>query len=185
MPDGFSLGMHAQDVGEYKRLDEGVLRSLVKRIANGDAVARTELLRANFRLVIKYAVGRYSYLSPAQRQRLDLLDLVQEGYCRLWEKLDKFDPNKASFSTWATYWLQAAIGRMIDEDSRAVHIPSHVAAQAKQISKARTALLSAGKSTSQKDLQQATGVDDERYEAITRFVLGVNPSLDASINGED
>lgn len=182
--DRFSLGLHANEVPEYEELDDAVLRDLVKRIANGDTAARTELLRANLRLVIKYASGRYRKLSAGQRQRLDLVDLVQEGYCRLWQKLHLYNPDVSRFSTWATWWLRAAIGRTINEDSRAVHIPSHIADRAREISREIERLLDKGKVASRQELQKKAGIEPDMYEGMERFVLYSNPSLDAPINEE-
>lgn len=43
-------------------------------------------------------------------------DLIQEGLIGLFEASKRFNPEKGSFSTYATYWIKKRIIKVIDEE---------------------------------------------------------------------
>lgn len=68
-----------------------------------DHGARDELAHSHLRLVVKIARGFAGY-------RLPLADMVAEGNIGLLRAIDKFDPEYgARFSTYAVWWIRAAI----------------------------------------------------------------------------
>jgi len=70
---------------------------------NHDDVALHKIATAHARLVVALAV-RF------RRFNLPLADLVQEGYIGLMEAAARFDPmREVRFSTYATWWIRAAI----------------------------------------------------------------------------
>jgi RNA polymerase primary sigma factor len=94
--------------------------ALANAIAQGDALARERLIRANLRLVVKLARG---YLGRG----LALEDLVGEGNLGLIRAVDGYDPVFGTrFSTYAGYWIRQAIGQALANTAALIRLPAHV-----------------------------------------------------------
>jgi len=90
-----------------------------EHLAGYDA-AKTELSRANLRLVVSVA-------KKYRNRGLSFLDLIQEGNTGLMRAVDKFEYRRGyKFSTYATWWIRQAITRAISEQSRTIRIPVHM-----------------------------------------------------------
>ena len=96
------------------------LKALWKRAGKNDKKAQKRLVESNLRLVIPIAKR---YFRPG----LAFLDLIEEGNMGLMRAVEKFDPRKKiHFSTYATYWIDQAIRRAVEEQSKVIRIPPHV-----------------------------------------------------------
>jgi RNA polymerase sigma-32 factor len=52
-----------------------------------------------------------------------LPDLIQEAYLGLMETVPRFDPRRGvSFSTYATYWIRAYVGKFVRDNARLVRL---------------------------------------------------------------
>lgn len=82
--------------------------------------AKTQMIRANLRLVIHVA-NRY------RGRGVPFLDLIQEGNIGLMRALEKFEHERGlKFVTYAHWWVRQAISRAITEQYRTVRLPNHV-----------------------------------------------------------
>ncbi len=82
--------------------------------------ARNKLIESNYRLVV-YHSKKYSYSS------LPYLDLIQEGNQGLLQAANLYDYKHGTrFSTYATYWINQAFKRAVDNLSRTVKVPIYV-----------------------------------------------------------
>ncbi|MGE5755873.1 MAG: RNA polymerase sigma factor RpoD/SigA [Planctomycetaceae bacterium] len=95
-------------------------KTLAEAIARGDVEARTRLIQANLRLVVKIArdyVGR----------GLVLDDLIGEGNLGLIRAAEEFDPRFGTrFSTYASYWIKQAIRHALINTTATIRLPAHM-----------------------------------------------------------
>ena len=103
--------------------------------------ARETLVTRNMALV-NYCVSEI--LKKKKNQRLNSLsreDLVQEGAIGLARAIDKYDPSiGGKLSTYAVYWIRAAIFRCIAERDDILRVPNHVSQAISKINKAANRL---------------------------------------------
>jgi len=102
----------------------------VKRAKRDIDKCRDGLILANLRLVT-HIVKKYV------NQGLPFMDLIQEGNIGLMKAVEKFEYKKGfKFSTYAYWWIKQAISRAIDDKSRTIRIPVHMALRMKRIRRA-------------------------------------------------
>ncbi len=100
------------------RLGEKSKKKLQETILEGSN-SKIALVIGNLRLVIPVAKRFF-------RPGLDFLDLIEEGNIGLLHALRKFKPSKGfRFSTYASYWIDQAVRRSIEESSKTIRIPPH------------------------------------------------------------
>ena len=96
--------------------------------------ARTTLIKANLRLVVKIA-------HDFKGLGLPLLDLISEGNIGLMRAVEKFDPAKgAKFSSYAAWWIKQSMRRALANQSRTIRIPVQSAGKITKIKSVRMKL---------------------------------------------
>ena len=122
-----SLQLFLNEAGRYPLLTAAEEVALAKKIEQGDLEAKARMINANLRLVVSIA-KRY------QGHGLSLLDLIQEGVLGLIRAVEKFDWRKGfRFSTYATLWIRQAIQRGLENTSRTIRLPVHVAQRSRKV----------------------------------------------------
>ena len=107
---------------------------LSRRIQKGDKAARSRMIEANLRLVIKIAKV---YLAS----KVSLMDLIQEGNIGLMLAVDKYDHQKqVRFSTYAAWWIRQTITRYLSNKRRTIRIPHRKEEMLRKIQQAKYTL---------------------------------------------
>lgn len=114
------LETYLREINETPLLSAKEERDLARRIAQGDAMARDHMVRANLRLVVNIARG---YVGKG----LGLQDLIEEGNLGLLRAVEGFDPEVGTrFSTYASYWIKQSIKRALINSAKTIRIPAYM-----------------------------------------------------------
>ena len=158
------LQIYLNEIGQIPLLSEEEERELGRRSASGDEEARRRLSEGNLRLVVslaKHYTGR----------GIPLMDLIQEGNIGLMRAAEKYDHTKENrFSTYAAWWIREAMQRAIDQQSREIRVPVHVAENMKRVQKTA------------KELQQELGRDATPGEIAEKMVYKTEEEVKDIIN---
>jgi RNA polymerase primary sigma factor len=125
--DGYCLRKYYTEISRTPLLTAAEEKELSRRVKAGDAGARSRLIEANLRFVVKMAI-------PYSSQGLSLEDLIQEGNLGLLEGIERFDPEKGfRLTTYVSWWIRLAIQRAIEQKSQPIRIPANKLEQMKKI----------------------------------------------------
>jgi RNA polymerase primary sigma factor len=133
------MDTYLADIGKVRLLTRQQEQLLFQRIRNEDnptdaLVARSELIEANLRLVVRLA-------RLVQGHGLPLEDLIGEGNLALFRAIDKFEPDRGfKFCTYATFWIRQYISRALENQAHSVRVPVHARQLRHQWRKAETRL---------------------------------------------
>jgi RNA polymerase primary sigma factor len=115
-----SLQVYLKEIREESLLSAVEECELADAIARGDKDARTRMIQANLRLVVKIArdyVGRGMALD----------DLIGEGNLGLIRATEEFEPCFGTrFSTYASYWIKQSIRHALINTSTTIRLPAHM-----------------------------------------------------------
>ena len=178
-PASEALAIYLKEIGEIPLLSEEEEKELGRKAAAGDADAGHRLEVANLRLVVSLA-KRYT------GRGVPLMDLIQEGNIGLMRAVEKYDYTKENkFSTYAAWWIKEAIQRSIDQQSREIRVPVHVAENMKKVQKtARELQQELGREATPAEIaEKMGGRTEEEVKTILSYLQ--NPvSLETPV-GED
>ena len=94
--------------------------ALAEAIALGDSAARTRMIQANLRLVVKIA-GEYV------GHGINIDDLIGEGNVGLIRAVERFEPRFGTrFSTYAVHWIKQSIRRALVDTTSMIRLPAHM-----------------------------------------------------------
>lgn len=129
--------------------------------------------------IVLGTVARYRGLG------VDVPDLVQEGNASLFQAIEGFDWRRdVRFRTYAQYWVQQAVLKMLYNSSRTVRIPVWVQKILGRIRKTQDEMRRAGHEPTHQEIAKRLGITAEKVEWVLstkRYAV----SLDAERGGED
>ncbi len=171
--------MYLKEIGKVPLLDAARELELAELMANGNEVAKKELVESNLRLVVSIAkryVGKGMFF----------LDLIQEGNLGLMKAVEKFDYRKGyKFSTYATWWIRQAITRAIADQARTIRIPVHMVETIHKVSRiSRQLLQENGHEATPDEIAAVMGMSAEKVREIMK--IAQDPvSLETPIGEEE
>ena len=174
-----SLQLFLNEIGRYPLLTADEEVELAKRIERGDAAAKERMVNSNLRLVVSIA-KRY------QGHDLSLLDLIQEGVLGLIRATEKFDWRRGfKFSTYATWWIRQAVQRGVQNKSRTIRVPVHVADLERRAARSERELMGTlGRQPTEEEVAAAARIPLDKLREARQAVRTVT-SLDRPLGDRD
>jgi RNA polymerase primary sigma factor len=171
-----SLKLYLREISKTPLLTAQEELALSERIKNGDEEARSHMIRANLRLVVKIAQDYANYGMP-------VTDLISEGNIGLMKAVERFDPEKGGkLSTYAAWWIKQSIKRALANQSKTIRLPVHMVdkiAKMRRISVILTEAL--GREPTDEELADEIGLPHRKL-AMLRQASHRPTSLNAPIN---
>jgi RNA polymerase primary sigma factor len=113
---GDPLAIYLYETGKLALLSDEEEALLSEGILAGDPEALDAMIEGNLRLVVNIA-------KAYQHRGLSLEDLIGEGNLGLIRAAEDFDAERGKFSTYAAYWIKAAIRRALGIEAHLVRVP--------------------------------------------------------------
>ena len=175
---GKSLALYLDEIGRHKLLTRAEEIQLAKRMEAGDRGARQRMIEANLRLVVAVA-------KKYRGQGLDLLDLIQEGSIGLMHAVEKFDwRRETKFSSYAVWWIRAAIGRALSTTSRTIRVSTPLLERVRKIRNAEQTLAARlGRRPSDREVAEELTLSLEQV-LDARVVALTTTSLEAAVEAD-
>jgi RNA polymerase primary sigma factor len=173
------IKIYLREIGQVALLTPEQEIELAARIKKGDKEARSLMIRANLRLVVKIA---HDYANLG----LPLLDLISEGNIGLMKAVERFDPAKGGkLSTYAAWWIKQSIKRALANQSKTIRLPVHLV---DKISKMRRVSIQMseelGREPTDEELAEEVGLSSVKVTHLK--TVAIRPaSLDAPISDDD
>ncbi len=173
------IKIYLREIGQIPLLTPEQEVDLAAKIKKGDGAARSLMIRANLRLVVKIA---HDYANLG----LPLLDLISEGNIGLMKAVERFDPAKGGkLSTYAAWWIKQSIKRALANQSKTIRLPVHLV---DKISKMRRVSMQMseelGREPTDQELADEVGLAAGKVSLLK--TVSIRPaSLDAPISDED
>ncbi|MES2660771.1 MAG: RNA polymerase sigma factor RpoD/SigA [Verrucomicrobiota bacterium] len=171
-----SLKLYLREISKTPLLTAEEEVSLAERIKNGDPEARSHMIRANLRLVVKIAQDYSNYGMP-------VTDLISEGNIGLMKAVERFDPEKGGkLSTYAAWWIKQSIKRALANQSKTIRLPVHMVDKIAKMRRIAAILTEAlGREPTDEELADEVGLPHRKL-ALLRQASYRPTSLDAPIN---
>lgn len=171
-----TLSLYLKEIAKTPLLTREEEVALAERVMDGDKEARTHMISANLRLVVKIAKDYSNYGLP-------LSDLISEGNIGLMTAVDRYDPDKgAKLSSYASWWIKQSVKRALANQGKTIRLPVHAVekiARVRRITSLMTETL--GREPSNEELSEETGIPIKKLSLI-RQAAQRPTSLDAPLN---
>ncbi|MGN1398802.1 MAG: sigma-70 family RNA polymerase sigma factor [Erysipelotrichaceae bacterium] len=121
-----ALAIYQSDLSQIENLSAQQQQQLMAEAKNGDEAAKKKVVEAYLKLVYKVA------LKYCNNDDDLLLDLIQEGNIGLIMAIEKYNPEKGSFVSYALYWIEKYILAYLN-DNKLIRIPFKIAQELKKL----------------------------------------------------
>ncbi|MGB6222990.1 sigma-70 family RNA polymerase sigma factor [Haloferula sp.] len=171
-----TLALYMREIAKTELLTREQEVELAERIQLGDQEARTHMINANLRLVVKIAKDYAGYGLP-------LSDLISEGNIGLMTAVDRYDPEKgAKLSSYASWWIKQSVKRALANQGKTIRLPVHAVEKIARVRRITSLMTEAlGREPSNEELSEETGIPLKKLSMI-RQAAQRPTSLDAPLN---
>src|SRR5438105_11498667 len=109
--------------------------------------------------------------APYTSTGVPLIDLIQEGNLGLLRAAEKFDYQRGyHFGTYATWWIRQAVSRAVEDQSRLIHLPEHVATRLRKVRRISAQLSQeSGRDPLPEQIAEACNMDPDEV----KYLLGL------------
>ena len=158
-----SLRLYLREIAKTDLLTPAEEVELAAKIKKGDKKARTHMIRANLRLVVKIAQDYSGYGLP-------LADLISEGNIGLMKAVERFDPNKGGkLSTYGSWWIKQSIKRALANQSKTIRLPVHMVDKIARMRRISGMLAeSIGRDPTEDELAEELGIPRRKLALLKR-----------------
>jgi RNA polymerase primary sigma factor len=172
------LQLYLQEIKDDALLTATEECALAEAIARGDREARTRMIQANLRLVVKIAqdyVGRGIVLD----------DLIGEGNLGLIRAAEEFDPRFGTrFSTYASYWIKQAIRHALINTTSTIRLPAHMVGLLTKWRRAERELCrKVGRTPSFDEIASFLGLSEAQKVLVARAQQARQLKLESGVTG--
>ena len=159
------LETYLRDINGTALLTADEEKRLATAIAQGDALARDHMVRANLRLVVNIARGYAN-------RGLPLPDLIEEGNLGLLRAVEGFDPTVGTrFSTYASYWIKQSIKRALINSGKTIRIPAYMVEILSKWRRATARLLDTlGRAPTPEEVARSLGLARKKLPIIKKAI---------------
>lgn len=142
--------------------------------------AKNQLVTSNLRMV-QGVVNLY--IRNGLGSQYNAADLMSEGVVALIRAAEKFEPSRGfRFSTYAMYWIRAAVKRSQILQSRVIHVPQRLHETNKKVVKVEKELIKElGRKPQKEELATAVGVTVTQLDRCRKAMAQECYSLDSAI----
>ncbi len=171
-----TLSLYIREIAKTPLLTREEEVALAERVMAGDMEARTKMINANLRLVVKIAKDYSGYGLP-------LSDLISEGNIGLMTAVDRYDPDKgAKLSSYASWWIKQSVKRALANQGKTIRLPVHAVEKIARVRRITTLMTEAlGREPTNEELSEETGIPMKKLSMI-RQAAQRPTSLDAPLN---
>jgi len=173
------LRLYLREIGQVPLLTARQEVELAARIKVGDREARSHMIRANLRLVVKIAHDYNNFGLP-------MPDLISEGNIGLIKAVERFDPAKGGkLSTYAAWWIKQSIKRALANQSKTIRLPVHLVDKIAKVRRLAARMSEElGREPTDEELADEVGISAPKLAQL-RTVSLRPASLDAPVSDED
>jgi RNA polymerase primary sigma factor len=174
------LQTYFQEINETALLSAAEERELAEAIARGDEGARSRMIEANLRLVVRIArdyMGRGMVLD----------DLIGEGNLGLIRAAEDYDPQFGTrFSTYASYWIKQAIRHALINTTATIRLPAHMFGLLTKWRRAeRTLRRDTGHSPSFEEIADHLGLSEMQKNLVAKAHRATQLKLESSLGTDE
>jgi RNA polymerase primary sigma factor len=173
------LQIYFREIKEESLLTAAEECALAEAIARGDCDARTRMIQANLRLVVRIArdyIGRGMVFE----------DLIGEGNLGLIRAAEEFEPRFGTrFSTYASYWIKQAIRHALINTTATIRLPAHMVGLLTKWRRAERALSREhGSRPSSGEVSSFLGLSETQKSLVAKAHQARHIKLEGSLDAE-